>query len=162
MDRQATRYATLRTRAAGPERERISGHDFAMAEHSAMLAKLEKSGEDIYRIEILVPGAIGALYVWLVSNAGVAPSWLYLIAPVIALLGLLRYLARLKYVKTAEKYVRKLEERLRGGSYPRGWEHFYSGKLGWYTPIRIAYWVLLLAGTSFIAYAKHWSPGLLG
>lgn len=127
-----------------------------------MRAKLERSGEDIYRVQILVPGAIGALYVWLVSNPEVAPSWLYFIAPVIAVLGLLRYLARLVYVWTAEEYVRQLEARLGGPGYPSGWEHFYSGKLGWYTLIQIIYWFLLLAGTSFIAWAKHYYPALLG
>jgi len=35
-----------------------------MEEHSALRAKLERSSEDIYRTEIIVPAAIAALYFW--------------------------------------------------------------------------------------------------
>lgn len=146
-----------------PESEQIAGREFALKEHSAMLAKLERSGEDIYRVEILVPTAIAALFVWLMSKGGDVPSWLYFLLPAIALLGGLRYLARLRYVSAAEAYVRELETRLRGRGWPKGWEHFYerSGRVKWYTRIRCTYWILLIGATAYVAVAKFRFPSLL-
>lgn len=121
-----------------------------------MLAKLERSGEDIYRVEVLAPTAIAALFVWLVSKGADVPSWLYFLMPFIALLGGLRYMARLKYVSVAEAYVRCLETRLRGRGWPPGWEHYYrrSGRVEWYTRTRCAYWVVMFAATLSIAIVK--------
>jgi hypothetical protein len=129
-----------------------------------MQSKLDRAGEDIYRAEIVVPVAIAGLYVWLLSNGEGAPPWLYFVPPILALLGGARYLARYLYVRAAETYIRKLEAELRSRGRPQGWEHFYraEAKVWWYPLIRLAFWVLLLIGTAFIASAKMWWPHLLG
>jgi hypothetical protein len=144
----------------GP-RNGSDGRDFAVREHSAMQAKLDSASEDIYRAEVVVPVAIAAVYVWLVSHPEIGPPWLYLVPPFLAVAGGLRYLARLVYVRTAEEYVRRLERKLRARDYPQGWEHFYQGKLKWYWLIRLAFWTLLIGATSYIATAKILCPEML-
>lgn len=140
------------------------GRDFALQEHVAMLAKLDRAGEDIYRTETVVPLAVAAYYAWLLSRPHCAamPWWPYLVPPILSFLGYARYSARLRYIRQAEKYVRKLESRLRGVySETRGWEHFYKGKLKWYWAVRTAFWLSFILATTSVAILYYRDPALL-
>jgi hypothetical protein len=141
-----------------------TGRDFAMQEHLAMLGKLDRAGEDIYRTETVVPLAIAGYYAWLLSrtNCVVMPWWLYLVPPVLSALGGARYIARRRYIRQVETYVRMLEAGLRGiNSSAGGWEHYFENKLRWYWSVRALFWSALTVATAAGALLYYWSPGVL-
>jgi hypothetical protein len=153
-----------RARAPSSEPPGSCARDFALQEHSAMQAKLERAGEDVYRTETLIPVALAAFYAWLLARDASAPvpAWLYLVPPILSVLGGLRVFARFTYIQQAEIYVRSLEAFLaRESTAPRGWETFFQDKIKWYWPVRGLTWTMLVAATSFVACAKHYFPHML-
>ena len=136
-----------------------------MQEHGAMQAKLVRAGEDVYRTETLIPVGIAAFYAWLLSRdaSAAVPTWLYLVPPILSVLGGLRVVARFKYIQQAEIYVRELEKFLRQDPQaPCGWETFFANKIIWYWPVRGFMWTILIVATSFVAYAKYYFPYMIG
>ena len=129
------------------------------------MAKIDRAGEDIYRIETVVPLAIAGFYAWILSreNCDTMPWWLYAIPPFLAVLGCVRYFARSKYIRACEEYIRMLECKLRGDdSDPEGWEHFYVlNGIRWYWSVRTVFWILVVIATTSVIAINVKTPGAL-
>jgi hypothetical protein len=80
---------------------------------------------------------------------------------VLVVIGLLRQEVRYRYLGSIEKYLMKMEAVVYEGcddDHPEGWERYYrrSGS-PWNRHLRRAVWIVLLVGSSVIA----WTGGLL-
>jgi hypothetical protein len=139
--------------------------EFAMREHEAMQAKIQRAVEDLYRTETIIPLAIAAIYAWLwtdSSRIGVATAWLHLLPPVLAVLGLLRQKVRNGYLKLAETYVQRIERDVYGQCDPHtdicGWETYYlTDRETGHHKLRRSFWLLLIAVTSGLAAYVLWT-----
>jgi len=129
--------------------------DFMKLEYQAVLQKISATRADLSRTETIYPLAMAAVYGWLFSNAA-SLAWVWRIAiwiPFgIAVLALVRILARQQAMKVLEGYCRELEKAFYGDAGPGGWENTYYARK---KPMHFFAWVRFVVGIFLIA-ASVW------
>jgi len=125
----------------------MGARDFYQNEHVALRDKIEKKVETMERLQILVAGAAGSIFAWLITSKLTAPAALMAgLVPVgLTLLAAWRHHTLIAYVEHTCGYMKSLETYLSEGEGPGGWENAYDANksgLKWW---RQWFWWIMLA-----------------
>ena len=133
-----------------------------LREYESLQSKIHRNVEDLHRIETIIPLAIAAIYAWSFKD-GVGLSsdapWIYVIPPLLSVIGLLKQRSRNLYIGLAENYIRRIEDDIYGCGVDRsngicGWENFYAiDRDKGHRTLRVFFWYALMISTgAFAAY----------
>jgi hypothetical protein len=131
---------------------------FAFAEYKNLRARAHELVRRIDQLERNVVVACSAVFVFSVSSlnasSAIAKTALYVLPPLISVLGLLRYVGLTQYLKEVNSYTVTLEAKL-GGS--PGWlTHYYANSPDhkgerYFSVFRIVVWGFLIAANVIFA-----------
>ena len=138
--------------------------EFMLCEYVALQTKIERSVGDLFKIETLIPLAVAIFYTWMAnegSQVSSSYSWLPWLPVMLVIIGFLRQEIRYRYLGSIEKYLMKIEAiiyQAHDENFPEGWERYYR-RVGspWNRHLRRAVWVILLVGSTVLA----WNGGLV-